>query len=357
MSESAFESSQFPRDAVASWPIARLIGQALLPKTDNLEDVPAAVLLPTPDSWWRRTTKLPSPQRLAVATAWRQLAESVRNARMNAVEPLLARRPGVFGNSQVLWEHIDNAHRHRHFDGMVATPSSSPRASNFENPFGPFVLERSIDDFQFDLTDIECIANSKSSDKHFESVDAFGQHFNKQKNSPVNEAGLQALLTHREIRLIHSPGADHLKLSAWDPRLTVCNSGGSHHLAAAQMIARHLERPVPLSGRLYVRWLNEAAWTWLLSNFWVVHVNWKDSFWSCRDVAVMTGACYALRLPTHVAQGELILLPRQSEASAAVVDLFGEYSCPEVSADLRRLLEAQRSLTTRCAPRLLGCFQ
>ena len=339
----------------------RLVAQALLPNRDGLNDVPAGIFAGTPNPWWRQASKLPDARRRVLATAWRELDEGCRRAEIEPAKPLLSRRAGIFGESLVLWDHLDFKHRagpwNRQFDGMAASAGGAPKPSNFENPAGPFVLSKSMGTVQCDLADIECIVNSKSSALHFDSVDAFGLYFNDHKRVSIDEEGLRILLAHKDIQLVHSPEHALLELSAWDPRLTACNDGGSHHLAAAQMVARRIGKSVPLRGRLSVQWLNEPAWTWMLATFWVVHVHCKRQFWHCRDIALMAGACYTLPLPSSVSQGELILIPKHVQASEAVVSLLDGAGCPEVSSDLWGLLQTQRDLVTRCQPQMLRHFE
>ncbi|CAM5427238.1 putative protein OS=Stutzerimonas stutzeri OX=316 GN=CXK94_17845 PE=4 SV=1 [Stutzerimonas stutzeri] len=73
------------------------------------------------------------------------------------------------------------------------------------------------------------------------------------RNSPemideISPAKLAKNLAWDEIRIISHVDHDYFATWAWDGRVFLMNSGGSHHFAAAKYIAARLEQPVELTG-------------------------------------------------------------------------------------------------------------
>lgn len=316
----------------------RLVSQT--PVAD--ERIPVAVL--EADAWplWRRWLRWPAPMARLREERWRKVVEGVRqlNGEVGLAFPP-PRRAGIFNGSAVMWDHlaqtspsIDKAS----YGGWCFKGAQGNR-SRMVNPYGALAQTIRVPDFDFDITEIAGICNSKSNERHFDSVPDFGRDFTSFKQVPVDEAGLATMTRHREIRLIHSPGSDTLMLQAWDGRLFVCNGGGSHHLAGAAYIAHEIGRPLPLRAQLSLGCLNAPAWRWLLEQFFVLHVPRNHRVLA--DVAMLAGAAYLIDLPNWVSQSSLLLMPRQARVSRDIVDIHLTAGVREVAEDIAELLRLQ----------------
>src|SRR3546814_4338531 len=76
----------------------------------------------------------------------------------------------------------------------------------------------------------------------------------------ISHDRLRRNLAHNEIRILDKNSkADFFVRHTWDGRVFLANSGGSHHFAAARLIAGELGDKVPLNGLLYTRYLDERV--------------------------------------------------------------------------------------------------
>lgn len=314
-------------------------------KVENTEHVPAAVLQAQAWPVWRQWLQLPPPTVKLRMAHWRKVADRVRL--LQDIERLAfpaARKAGIFKGSTVMWDHLAqhspsidrSTYSGRTFiEGQV-------RRSRVTNPHGALAVVTRVADFDFDITEIDGICNSQSEDRVFESVQDFGRDYVAYEQASVDAAGLEAMTRHREVRLIHSPGADTLMLQAWDGRLFVCNGGGSHHLAGAAYIAREIGGALPLRARLSLDWLNAPAWHWLIETFFILQV--PQAYRGLGDIAVLTGAAYLIELPNWVSQSSLLLLPRHVPVSRDVVELHLKAGLREVAEDIESLLSRQAAM-------------
>lgn len=115
------------------------------------------------------------------------------------------------------------------------------------------------DDWECDISEVQGFSNSKSNLEDFTSTDMMVETNSLSMIDEISHAKLAKNLDHKEIRIIHSPGADYFSRFQWDGRLFLMNHGGSHHFAAAKYIAKRLEAPVPLRGQLRTYSLNAVA--------------------------------------------------------------------------------------------------
>ncbi len=262
------------------------------------------------------------------------------------------RRPGIWGSSRVYWENmLGGTRRTPKFTGMVWKDGRViPGRLNL--PSGPLVVSKRIDSFTCDLTDIQGITASRSEDRHFDSVHDFGQDFCVYEQAEVTEAGLASMLRWFEVRLINSPGSDHLCIALWDPRLHVANGGGSHHLAGAAFISRRLGKAVPIEERLIVSAFNPKAWARLLEEYWVLQEPPKAKGWHRHAVAELLGCCFIQKIPESLGGGNLILLPRHNAASADVVSVLVGRGAMDVSANFVEILRVQESAIVPLCERL-----
>lgn len=129
-----------------------------------------------------------------------------------------------------------------------------------KHSYGSFILHRPeyaqiaqraiVEDWGCDITDVQGFAGSKSELRNFTSTDQMVETNSPDMIESISPAKLAENLAHREIRIIHAPGIDYFQRYAWDGRLFLINSGGSHHFAAAKYIAARLPQAVALRGKL-----------------------------------------------------------------------------------------------------------
>lgn len=138
-----------------------------------------------------------------------------------------------------------------------------------KHSYGSFILHRPeyaqiaqraiVEDWGCDITDVQGFAGSKSELRNFTSTDQMVETNSPDMIESISPAKLAENLAHREIRIIHAPGIDYFQRYAWDGRLFLINSGGSHHFAAAKYIAARLPQAVALRGKLVTHSLNALA--------------------------------------------------------------------------------------------------
>ncbi|MGP8437915.1 DUF6685 family protein [Paraburkholderia fungorum] len=180
---------------------------------------------------------------------------------------LVVRGPGIWGTSlrraDFLRDYNDKALA---VEGLLLT-SGGLSGQRLTCPAGSIACARTVDGFEFDITDVDGISNSKSAGRSFNSVDEFGLDFSTYKKCPVDETGLIRMLDHYEVRIARPRTTDRLGMRLWDGRLFLYNAGGSHHFAGAAYIAGQLRRRVPLRAGLEVIELREDVIDWLLSGY------------------------------------------------------------------------------------------
>jgi len=103
-----------------------------------------------------------------------------------------------------------------------------------------------------DIGEVAGLSSSKSPLERCATMDQFATEYASWALSEISEEALRRVLSHKEIRILHEPGSsDCFHQHAWDGRLFLSNSGGSHHFAAGAYIAKRLGIAVPLVGKLY----------------------------------------------------------------------------------------------------------
>jgi len=145
------------------------------------------------------------------------------------------------GNDALLWWS-------QHRNGFRSSHRCIDELNNFTQCL-------TLDRWECDIRTIEGLAASKSDLSEFSTLDEFAALESPKEIEEISVRNLSKNLDHREIRIRNSPdgGGDFFVRYLWDgPRTFLINHGGSHHFAAARYIARALDMPVPLSGRLEV---------------------------------------------------------------------------------------------------------
>lgn len=141
----------------------------------------------------------------------------------------------------------------------------------------------------------------------------------------ITPAKLRANLAHREIRIIHQANSsDCFIRHDWDGRVFLSNSGGSHHFAAARLIARSLGQQVPLRGRLYQRGVNAAPVAALTRDYTMFIVT-NDRMVMNAFIEAMEGyraPWFSHKLPEQLGDVRAVLLPKQDKRAMRVAQLL-----------------------------------
>ncbi|WJN72100.1 DUF6685 family protein [Burkholderia anthina] len=306
-------------------------------------EIPWEVARPDRWPWWRRQLgRPPAPDRARIS-AWIDLQQQVNAInRENLPKALEIRGEGIFGKSIRHVEWLDRGDGTPfEIDGLVLT-SAGTRRSRLACPDGQLTRRRCVDGFEFDITDIDGIGNSKSSGRYFASVRSFGRDFATYAKASVDVVGLSRMLSHREVRILRREPGDAVGVRLWDGRLFLYNGGGSHHFAGAHYIASEIKMCVPLRARLEVIELNVPAVRWLLERFIVIAVPRDLATMLSRSVAQVLGESYRLHIPAALARAtELLLVPGLEGANALVVEHLERAGMTRINSWFEALIQAQ----------------
>lgn len=200
-----------------------------------------------------------------------------------------------------------------------------------------------VDDWVCDITDVQGFAGSKSELRNFASTDQMVEANSHDMIDALTPEKLAKNLAHREIRIIHAPGSDFFQRYAWDGRLFLINSGGSHHFAAAKYIAARLPQAVALRGKLVTYALNAIAIASLQHDY--------EMFVISDATAISRGfhdAMEAFRatwlyhsMPRPFQDTKAILLPKAERRSMQVATLLRKAGVADLGAHLAQAAATQ----------------
>jgi len=204
-------------------------------------------------------------------------------------------------------------------------------------------VEKTQENWTVDITAIDGFGASKEDLRLFESVDEMAKRTYKNLIEDISVDGLKRCLSHHGIALIHNPKktTDFFFTYAWDGRLWLSNTDGSHHTAAAQYIARRLKKPVPLTGRLRTYEINGDALRSLFSDYEVFAVDMSDPFAACafndamKDIRA-TWLWHHLPKPYH-GNGKAVFFPKNDRRSMLVASEFRRAGGVDLAAFLLSL--------------------
>lgn len=135
---------------------------------------------------------------------------------------------------------------------------SRPRGGYYEceNPLAALTHHEVIAGFTCDIQDVVGLFASKSDLRHCADLDTLAEACAPDLIRETSEPALRRNLEHPGIRILNQTGDqagadDFFAYHAWDGRLFLINSDGSHHFAAARYIAARLGRAIPLTGALH----------------------------------------------------------------------------------------------------------
>jgi len=197
---------------------------------------------------------------------------------------------------------------------------------------------------EVDIQDVTAIWASKSPLEKYDCLHAFVQSRSPDLIAEVSERQLERNLNHEGRIQDHALIKHHLVRYAWDGRITLANSGGSHHFAAARLLASRLGRSVPLRGRLDEHELNRPAIDALRADFCILAVSEKDihAWLKFHEAMAAFRAAYFWKpLPRPYHDLRAIFLPRDEARSAIAADVMREAGAFDLGQHLYELAARQ----------------
>jgi len=138
--------------------------------------------------------------------------------------------------------------------------------SLFEDSLNALIQKATIENFETDISKVEGLMASKDkSDFHkFKNLDQFVEKTRPNLIDPIDMANLVSNLNHERSPVDENDlnlDLEKLQIYSWQNRLYWTNRGGSHHFAAAQYIAKKMDVPVKVTGRLEIKYFDSNAVT------------------------------------------------------------------------------------------------
>ena len=262
----------------------------------------------------------------------------------------LTPKQDVDATNVIRWHELgENAHPHRRARGWVMGwhrngsiwESYDHHSSNLES----IMVEDSEDHWGCDIRVVEALSASKSELKDYPTLDAFAEGSCKIFIQDETDEGLAKNLNWSEIRIIHrEKTSDHFRHYAWDGRVLLINSGGSHHFIAARYIAGKLGVPVPLTGRLSEFNLSHKAVQGLCEEFDMYPIkNCSHLFGDMMDALRSFDAAFCLmKLPRPFSDSRVFMLPKDEPRSVQASKFLAKAGLLELGAHLQELCNKQK---------------
>lgn len=261
---------------------------------------------------------------------------SLRRAMASPQASLLEPTPTVSANSVVQW----HACTHR----LFASSASGARGGYSErvNPLQGLVRHEEIAHFTCDIQTVTGLHSSKADLQSFVDLDAMATVCAANLIADISEEALCRSLNHQGIRILHgSESGDFLAHYAWDGRLLLMNSDGSHHFVAARYIAARLGRAVPVTGVLHSYSLDPVAVANLRREYamLVVPGAWLPAIQDALSSYRATYLC--THLPDPYVGQHVVLLPRHELRAARAAAAMQKAGAPDLGEHLAMLVARQ----------------
>lgn len=185
-----------------------------------------------------------------------------------------------------------------------------------------------------DLSEIQGFRASKSDLAKFHTTDEMVERNSKEMIEEITHENLQQNLAHEGIHLwCTNQSSANFRRYAWDGRLFLANSGGSHHVAAAKYIATRLQEKVPLFGKLIEYSFDQFAVATLRSEFEMLvvsdHPAPSNAFHDAMRRAKVTWLW--LDIPRNQ-EAKIVFLPKNEVRSMRVARLLSLAGCQDAGA-------------------------
>lgn len=203
-----------------------------------------------------------------------------------------------------------------------------------------------IDRWRCDIQQVDGFAASKSELQKFATMDQMVEKNSKELIDDITLEALRKNLSWDEIRIISRVDHDWFASWAWDRRVFLMNSGGSHHFAAAKYIAARLKHPVELCGTYKVYGIQEEPVERLRRDFGMFVLSSESEAWLGFNEAMarFRATYYWKTLPRpHNSRGYAVFLPLKEKRSALVASILAERGFQDLGAYLSDLAARSRS--------------
>lgn len=155
------------------------------------------------------------------------------------------------------------------FHMMKSDPYGPPAndVKDMKHALDCLVISKKIENVKMDLTKLDGFSCSKSfgDGKEHYTLEEFVEYRCPSYIEDISKKNLITMLEHdnKVWQPTYNPGLSikvgNFQIYGWHPKIYLFNSGGSHHLSAAQYIARRINEDVLLNGRLYLTYFDESA--------------------------------------------------------------------------------------------------
>ena len=175
-----------------------------------------------------------------------------------------------------------------------------------------------------DMRQISALGASKSNLKDFETFGDMVQQNSKDLVGSISISMIEKNLSHYQIRIFNSDSGDYLVTNSWTNRISLINSGGSHHFAAAHYLATQLNYPIPLTCTMYKYTLDSQAILNLCTEFDVYVINnERNELNIFHDYMSKYSITYYYReLPLPLKNSYALFLPKKEILSNKVSNLL-----------------------------------
>lgn len=194
-----------------------------------------------------------------------------------------------------------------------------------------------------DLQELHGFYCSKSDLAKFADMDSMAEANCSRLISEISPAQLDKMLAHGLRVLRSTRTTDHFTRFAWDGRLWLANTDGSHHLAAAKYIAARLGLSVPLRGALHTHWLDPVPLASLREDFEIFVLGGGPGAYNAFNDAMRAfrATWFWHDLPRPYDHARAVLLPRAEERSARVARELHAAGIEDLGAFLAALVARQ----------------
>ncbi|HGW4498779.1 DUF6685 family protein [Stutzerimonas nitrititolerans] len=260
----------------------------------------------------------------------------------------VADEPKGIGSCQVArWHEFGSLHYERSMfseklNGWTYCPtyrhysSTSMQCDDLLHLGSEFITER----WRCDIQQVDGFSSSKSELEKFSDMDQMVETNSREMIGEISVENLEKNLSWDEIRIISRVDHDHFASWAWDGRVFLMNSGGSHHFAAAKYIAARINHPVELCGSYKVYGVRQEAVDRLRQEFGMFVLSSESEAWLGFNEAMarFRATYYWKTLPRpHNKHGYAVFLPLTEKRSALVARILEEYGFQDLGAYLSEL--------------------
>lgn len=247
-------------------------------------------------------------------------------------EPLAEYAKSITSDDVVKWNEFGEfpyGHHTLQLQGWTYSPGSPHNygsTSRVCTDLKNLTTTQVIKNWQCEIQDVYGFAKSKSNLSHFKSMGAMVECNSREMIDEITQEKLDENLAWKQIRIIHQADHDYFQTWAWDGRVFLMNSGGSHHFAAAQYIAVLIDVKVPLHGEYRIQSINQIALAGLRREFdiFVMYsvMAPKNGFHDAMKGIQATYYWKDLPFPYH--KQSAVFLPKAEKKSARVAQILRE---------------------------------